>query len=191
MARVKNGRGQNRGVYYIWDQNTYVVQSTAVQAEAMPQERTGKSKSKHQAKERERGAKKARKEADMMARQQQMAEESLEDDDENEPVLPAVTQRAVSPPVSQLSVTPDTIPDVVAKGIILKDTLRITRIMKGNKVASKPSTKEQNKGVGAKWYIAVYQSLARLYTKGSNNEKIDAEVDCFKKVVLPHSTLHG
>ena len=129
-----------------------------------------------------------------MASRTQFSGESQEDEDENTPVLGIAvgsTQRAVSPPLSQLSCPTDTIPDVVAKGTILKDALRITRIMKGNKSASKPSAKEPSKGVGAIWYIAVYESLAKLFTKGLKDDSIHKEIDCFRKVIVPHPHLHG
>ena len=200
MARVKNGRGHNRGVSYFWVQNAYVETSSANSGEAMPQQQDASKKKKkkkdEEAKakqqEAEKQARRARREAEKMAAR---AEEESPEDDDVESVLGIVaadsSQRGVSPPLSQLTYTPDTIPDVIAKGIILKDTLRISRMMRGNKLASKPSVKDPSKGVGAIWYIAVYTSLAAVFSRGSKVDNIDKEIDCFKKVILPHSHLNG
>ena len=198
MARVKHGRGHNRAVSYFWVQNAYVETSSANSAMPPSSDTTRKKKKKDEEarakqQEAEKQAKRVRREAERMAN---LAEESPEEVEEQVPSVIGVlqassSQRGVSPPLSQLTYTPDTIPDVVAKGIILKDTLRISRIMRGNKSASKPSVKEPSKGVGALWYIAVYQSLAKVFSKGSNVDTIDKEIDCFKKVILPHSHLNG
>ena len=84
MARVKHGRGHNRGVSYFWVQNAYVETSSANSGEAMPPDSGKRKKQKEEEakrrKDAEKQAKRVRKEAEKMASQAE--EKSPEDDDE-------------------------------------------------------------------------------------------------------------